>query len=53
MNDWIEKRVDEMLKALRRSGYFTQGIEEARYQHRQHGYAWDVALKIACDYWCR
>ena len=51
-NDWIEKQVAKMLRDLRRSGFWDSGIAEARHLHRTYGYQWDVALKIACDYWC-
>ncbi len=52
-NEWIENKVAEMLRELRRSGFWDSGIDEARYLQRKFGYAWDVALKISCDYWCR
>lgn len=51
-NQWIENKVEEMLKALRRSGFFDQGIESAKSFQAEYGYEWDVALKISCDYWC-
>ena len=51
--EWIEKKVTAMLADLRRSGFWDSGIEEARHLQRTYGYAWDVALKISCDYWCR
>ena len=50
--EWIEKKVAAMLADLRRSGFFESGIDEARHLQRQYGYAWDVALKISCNYWC-
>lgn len=52
-NEWIEKKVAQMLRDLRRSGFWDSGIDEARYLQRTYGYAWDVALKISCDYWCK
>ena len=51
-NIWIEQKVAEMLKALRRSGFFDQGINDARHFQSQYGYTWDVALKMSCNYWC-
>jgi hypothetical protein len=51
-NEWIEKKVARMLKDLRASGFFDSGIEEAISLQKVHGYAWDVALKISCNYWC-
>jgi len=50
-NEWIEKKVAELLRKLRRSGFWESGIDEARHLQRTYGYAWDVALKISCDYW--
>ena len=52
-NEWIEKKVAQMLADLRRSGFWDSGIDEARHLQRTYGYAWDVALKISCDYWCK
>lgn len=51
-NDWIERRVAELLANLRRSGFFQAGIDEARHLQREYGYVWDVALAISCNYWC-
>lgn len=50
--DFIERKVAQMLRDLRRSGFFQSGIEDARHLQAQHGYAWDVALAISCNYWC-
>lgn len=50
-SSWIENQVEKMLRDLRASGYFNQGIEDAREFHRQ-GYVWDVALRMSCNYWC-
>ena len=52
-NKWLEQRCDEMLKAMRRCGFWDSAIAEARHLHVTYGYAWDVALKISHDYWCR
>jgi hypothetical protein len=52
-NEWLEKKVDEMLADLRRSEFWDSGIDEARHLQRTYGYVWDVALKISCDYWCK
>ena len=52
-NEWLEKKVDEMLLAMRRSGFWESAIEEAHHLQRTYGYTWDVALKISHDYWCR
>ena len=51
-NLWAEKKVDRMLKQLRASGFFDEGIREAKHLQETYGYVWDVALKISCDYWC-
>ena len=51
-NEWIENKVAKMLADLRISGFFNQGIEDALILQRAHGYTWDVALKLSCDYWC-
>jgi hypothetical protein len=48
----LEQRCDEMLKAMRQSGFWESAIDEARRLHAI-GYVWDVALKISHDYWCR
>jgi hypothetical protein len=52
-NVWAEKKVDRMLKQLKASGFFAEGIAEAKHLQSTYGYVWDVALKISCDYWCR
>ena len=52
-SEWIEKKVAAMLADLRCSGFWDSGIDEARHLQRTYGYAWDVALKISCDYWCK
>ena len=52
-SEWIEKRVEQLLKDLRRSGFWDAGIAEAQHLQRTYGYQWDVALAIACEYWCR
>jgi hypothetical protein len=52
-NEWIENRVAEMLRDLRRSGFFDAAIAEAQHLHRTQGYVWDVALAIAWSYWAR
>lgn len=51
-NIWIEEKVAEMLKNLDRSGFFDCGIRDALHIQAERDYTWDVALKIACDYWC-
>jgi len=52
-NVWAEMKVDLMLKQLKASGFFAEGIAEAKHLQSTYGYVWDVALKISCDYWCR
>jgi hypothetical protein len=52
-SDFLENKVAEMLRDMRRSGFWDSAIEEARHLQRTYGYAWDVALKISHDYWCR
>jgi hypothetical protein len=52
-SEWIENKVAAMLADLRRSGFWDNGIDEARHLQRTYGYVWDVALKISCDYWCK
>lgn len=51
-NEWIEKKVAQMLREMRRSGFWQSAIEEAKHLQQTYGYAWDVALKISHDYWC-
>ena len=51
-NEWIEKKVTSLLADLCRSGFFQSGIDDARHLQKQHGYTWDVALAISCNYWC-
>lgn len=51
-NEWIEKKVARMLADLRVSGFFDSGIADAKSLQLAHGYTWDVALKLSCDYWC-
>lgn len=52
-NEWLENKVAQMLRDMRRSGFWESAIEEARHLQRTYGYTWDVALKISHDYWCR
>ena len=52
-SSFLENKVAEMLKDMRRCGFWDSAIDEARYLRRTYGYAWDVALKISHDYWCR
>lgn len=49
--DWIETTTAELLRAAKRSGYFADVIRDAKHFSAE-GYAWDVALSIACNYWC-
>lgn len=51
-NEWIEKKVAQLLRDLRRSGFFENGIADAKNLQAEYEYAWDVALKISCNYWC-
>ena len=51
MRDWIELKTDELLKLAKRSGFFANVIQDAKW-FAADGYVWDVALKMACDYWC-
>jgi len=49
---WVEAKTAELLTAARRSAYFSDVILDAKHLQHTDGYAWDVALKISCDYWC-
>lgn len=49
--DWVEKKTAELLAKAKRSGFFRDVIDDAK-QFEQDGYVWDVALEIACRYWC-
>lgn len=50
--DFIERKTAELLAKAKRSGYFQSIIDDAKWLHEQDGYQWDVALAIACKYWC-
>lgn len=50
---YLEDLVAGLLAKLKRSGFWDSGIAEAQYLHCHKGYAWDVALSISCEYWCR
>ncbi len=50
--DWIEKKTAELLASAKRSGYFSDVIDDAKWLADSEGYAWDVALAISCKYWC-
>ena len=50
--DWIERKTGELLARAKRSPYFREVIEDARYFEARDGYVWDVCLSIACRYWC-
>ena len=50
MPDWIETKTAELLAAGRRSGYFAQMIQDAKY-FEEEGYVWDVALAMSAAYW--
>lgn len=49
--DWIETKTAALLAAAKRSGFFDCVIADARAFAAQ-GFAWDVALAMACTYWC-
>lgn len=49
--DWIERQTAKLLAKAKRSGYFREVIQDAKHFESQ-GYVWDVALAIACGYWC-
>jgi len=50
--DWIERKTAELLARAKRSQFFRDIIQDARYFESHDGYAWDVCLSIACRYWC-
>ena len=49
---FIERKTAALLAAAKRSGFFGDVIDDAK-RLESEGYAWDVALAIACEYWCR
>jgi hypothetical protein len=49
--DWIEAQTAKLLATAKRSGYFREVIQDAKHFESQ-GYVWDVALAMACGYWC-
>lgn len=49
--DWVEKKTAKLLAKAKRSGFFRDVINDAQHFERE-GYVWDVALEIACRYWC-
>lgn len=51
MPDYIETKTADLLAAAKRSGYFNEVIKDAEW-FAADGYAWDVALDLACGYWC-
>jgi hypothetical protein len=51
MQDWIETQTAILLQRAKRSGYFANVIADANH-FESEGYVWDVALAIACNYWC-
>lgn len=51
--DFIETRIAALIRAAKRSGYFADVIDDAKHFHENDGYAWDVALAMSCEYWCR
>ena len=51
--DFIEERTTELLVAAKRSGFFADAIADAKQIQEDEGYAWDCALAISCQYWCR
>ena len=52
-SNYLEDLVADLLARLKRSGFWHSGITDAQYLHQEKGYAWDVALSISCEYWCR
>ena len=50
MDDWIETKTAQLLAAGRRSGYFTDMIDDAQ-RFEEEGYVWDVALAMSAAYW--
>ena len=50
--DWVEAKTAELLAAAKRSGFFKDAIADAKH-FESEGYAWDVALAISCEFWCR
>lgn len=48
--DWIEAKECELLAKAKASRWFKEIIDDAKW-FAKDGYAWDVALAIACQYW--
>lgn len=49
---WVERKTAELLAKAKRSGFFRDVISDAEH-FASEGYAWDVALAMSCEYWCR
>ncbi len=49
--DWEEVKTAQLLAAAKRSGFFADAIEDAKY-FKMQGFTWDVSLAKACKYWC-
>jgi len=50
--DWIETKTNELLAKAKRSGYLKEAVADAKHFVELYGYEYDVALSIACKYWC-
>jgi len=50
-NNFIAIRTEQLLARAKRSGYFSEVISDATIFFDE-GYVWDVALAMACKYWC-
>lgn len=51
MPDFIEKKIDQLLAKAKRAGYLKEAVADARHFEAE-GYQFDVALAMACKYWC-
>ena len=51
--DWLENKLDELIAKAKRTGYFQNVIDDALHFEANDGYAWDVALAIALEYWAQ
>lgn len=49
--DFAERMTAKLLAKAKRSGWFKDVIRDAE-SFAAEGYAWDVALAKACEYWC-
>lgn len=49
--DFAERMTAKLLAKAKRSGWFKNVIRDAE-EFKSDGYAWDVALAKACEYWC-